>query len=42
MREGLYSYITFINDRKKTVIEALYEFTNLEIDLRENRKSIQL
>ncbi|MDQ0361870.1 IS21-like element helper ATPase IstB [Breznakia pachnodae] len=37
MREGLDSYITFINDGKKTVIEALYELTNLEMDLREKR-----
>lgn len=37
MREGLDSYITLINDGKKTVTEALYELTNLEMDLREKR-----
>lgn len=37
MREGLDSYLTLINDGKKTVTEALYELTNLEMDLREKR-----
>lgn len=33
MREKLDEYIDLINNNKKDVVDALYELTNLEIDI---------
>ena len=37
IKANLGQYITFINDGKKDIVEALYELTNFEIELRKER-----
>lgn len=37
IREHLDSYITLVNDGKKNIVDAFYELTNLEMELREKR-----
>ena len=33
MRDNIDSYIDLINNKKKDIIESLYELTNLEIEI---------
>ena len=40
IRDNIDVYVDLINDKKKDIIEALYELTNLEIDM-VNQKKIQ-
>ena len=40
MRDNIHSYIDLINNKKKDIIESLYELTNLEIEIH-NAKRIQ-
>ena len=39
IKENIDQYIDLINNKKKDVVDALYELTNLEIELR-NEKAI--
>ena len=40
MRDNIDNYIDLINNKKKDIIESLYELTNLEIEIH-NAKRIQ-
>ena len=42
MREELDEYIDLINNNKKDVVDALYELTNLEIDIMNEKKNKSL
>ena len=39
IRDNIDQYVDLINNKKKDVVDALYELTNLEIELR-NEKAI--
>ena len=42
IKQNLDQYIDLINNKKKDIVEALYELTNLEIELRNKWKTLYL
>ncbi len=42
IRQNIDQYIDLINSKKKDVVDALYELTNLEIELRNEKQCMDV